>query len=85
MGKSEGVKPTKSGYYWCNVHLKNGQLKLCIAKLADKETMLFSVFGLAPHLKDEPNWIESKEKPGWYQIDLYEEEINQFFDWNFKS
>jgi hypothetical protein len=84
MGKSDGIKATKAGLFWCNIVVKD-RFKLCIAELIDEETKLFSVLHPSPELLDEPHWKRSLKRPGWSQIDLYEEEINQFFDWNFKS
>jgi hypothetical protein len=81
MGKSKGIKTSKSGFYWVNIILSTGKYKLVIAELIDKEVMLFRVWSNSSVINTEPKWTHPKEKNGWAYLDLFEDEINEFFNY----
>lgn len=81
MGKSKGIKTSKSGLYWCNILLSTGRYKLVIAELIDEEIMLFRVWSNSSAINTEPDWMQSENKNGWAYLDIFEEDINEFFNY----
>lgn len=81
MGKSQGIRTSKSGLYWCNIILSTGKHKLVIAELIDEDNMLFRLLSNSGKMRDEPGWESHGKKTGWFYLDIFEEDINEFFDY----
>ena len=81
MGKSKNVKTSKSGLYWCNVIIESGEYKIVIAELIDKENMIFKLLSNSSKIAAEKTWTKSEEKKGWYFKEVFEREIETFFNW----
>lgn len=83
MGKSKGIKTSKSGLYWCNIILSNGKYKIVIAELIDKENKIFRLRSNSAAVLMDKTWTEMPEKKDWHYKDVFEEDVNEFFNWNY--
>lgn len=83
MASIKGIKPGPKGEFWCNVILSDGTYKLCIAKLIDEETMLFNVRTNGSRIQQENDWDRVYGEHNWRQKEMFAEDINQFFNWNY--
>lgn len=80
MGKSKGKRTSKTGLYWCNVVLQDGSYKLCVAELIKPELNLFRVWCNSNRVAIDSMFTKSEIRVGWFYADLFEEEINEFFN-----
>lgn len=82
MANSKGKKTSLSGYYWCNFKMANGSFKLAVGKKISEEDgiAIFQLRTNCSEIKFEPGFEEISNRPGWYQKEFLEEEVNEFFD-----
>ncbi len=81
MAKSKGIKGNKSGLLWCNIILSTQKYKIVIAEEINPDPKIFRVWSNSSVVKDEPGWKVSDVKKGWLFKDMFEEDINKFFDY----
>ena len=93
MATAKGIKSNKNGDYWCNIILATNKFKLVIGHLIDPENRIFRLrscsSAIIEHnvlMKEQGKllnqWAPITHRIGWHYIDVFEEEINEFFDWN---
>jgi len=83
MADSKGIKTSKGGLYWCNIGLSTGKYKIVIAELINDEPKIFKVMSNSSAVKNEPNWLPMENKTDWFFKEMFEEDINKFFNWNY--
>lgn len=79
MANSKG-KLDYRGYGWCNIPLPTGKLKLVIAILLDAELRTFKLISNHSAMSLFKDWSPCEDKPGWFFKEVFESEINEFFE-----
>jgi hypothetical protein len=96
MGIAKGKKTSENGDYWCNIYLKTGKPKLVIGKCIDEEKRIFKLRSCSAQIiihntiAERSNdlksiWTKIEDRNGWFYIIVNESDVNEFFDWNYKS
>ena len=82
IGNCKGVKTNKSGLYWSGVKLSNGNYKIVIGELIDKENRIFKLISNSASVLMDKTWKPIPDMKDWnFKEEL--EEVITFFDWNY--
>jgi hypothetical protein len=95
MTTAEGKKTNQNGDYWCNIILATNKIKLVIGHLIDPENRIFRIRSCSSEILEHNkilsekgqslnNWVPMTSRIGWWYCDVFEEEINEFFNWNIR-
>jgi len=82
MATTKGIRPAKSGLFWCNVYLCDNKLKLCTAKLIDQINDIWLLTSNGKRVRNDKTWEQAENKRDFHQKEVFGSEINEFFNFN---